>query len=136
MSLVSIAARNASLAMSYGASKGSLAPDNLAIALFAGDPDFGGTEISGGGYARVTVTNDGATWPDAPDGGSVTAAESPFAASTGSWSNTADFFQLYDADTGDAWDNGPLADPITVAGAGVIATPQITVFYEDPDLGA
>ena len=136
MSLVSIEARNASLAMSYGASRGSLAPDSLEVALFDGDPANGGTEITGGGYARLTVPNDATTWPDAPASGAITSAQLTMATSSGAWTGEASYFQLYDADTGDAWDDGVLATPVAIAAAGVVPRPTLTVFYEDPTLGA
>jgi len=134
VSLVDIAARNASLAMSYGADRGSLAPTSLGIALFVGDPDNGGVELdSDGGYARAVVDNDATTWPDAPDGGGITSAVISFATSTGAWSDTADSFLIYDADTGDKWDSGRLGDQITVDTADTDVTVQITVFYSDLD---
>lgn len=133
MALVSVAAQNASLAMSYGASHGSLAPDNLEVALYVGDPANGGTELSAtGGYVAVTVANDGATWPDAPADGAITSAPIAFAASTDAWSDTADWWLIRDADTGDAWDSGLLSDPVGVFRAGVVARPSLTAFYEDP----
>ena len=135
MSLVSVAARNASLAMSYGAGKGSSAPSQLEVALFHGDPANGGVELdSDGGYARVVVDNDGTTWPDAPADGAVTSSAISFATATGAWSDTADCFQIYDASTGDAWDSGRLSDEVSVDTAGTVITVELTVYYND--LGA
>lgn len=133
--LVSIAARNASLAMSYGAARGSSAPDNIAVALFNGNPADGGTEITGGGYARVVLPNDVTTWPDAPSAGEITSAPVTFPTSSGAWSDDADWYQIYDDDTGDEWDAMPLDEVISIAGSGVIPTPTLTVNYIDPTLG-
>lgn len=134
MSLKSIPARNASLAMSYGADKGSLAPTSLEVALFVGDPDTVGVELAGdGGYSRAVVDNDGTTWPDAPDDGAITSMVISFGTSTDAWSGDADCFQIYDADTGDAWDNGKLAETISVDGADTPVAVQLIVFYSNAD---
>jgi len=37
-------------------------PASVFMALFKGDPDDSGVEVSGGGYARVEVVNDGTNW--------------------------------------------------------------------------
>lgn len=132
MSLVSVEARNASLAMSYGAARGSSAPDNLEVALFVGDPANGGTELAAtGGYAAATVANDGTTWPDAPADGAVTSDLVEFAASSAAWADSPTHFLIRDGDTGDEWDSGLLADPVVVLGAGVVVRVALTVFYND-----
>lgn len=135
MSLVSAAAQNASLAMSYGGAKGSSAPTTIEVALFVGDPANGGTELAAtGGYAAPTFNNDATTWPDAPADGSITSALLMIATSTGAFSGVADYFLIRDASTGDEWDSAPLTSPITVAEAGVIVQVQLTVYYNS--LGA
>lgn len=127
MSLESVEARNESIGMSYGGY--GTPPTSLEIALL----DETGTELTGGGYARVTVPNDATTWPSPPSGGQIVSTPISFAASSGAWSDTATLWQIFDAVTGDAWDSGRLADPITVGGAGVVARPTLTPFYVDPD---
>jgi hypothetical protein len=62
-----VAERNAFLDNQFGPNHGASAPSSHDVALFNGDPANGGTEISGNGYARVTVPND-STWPVAADG--------------------------------------------------------------------
>lgn len=121
MSLLSVAARNASLAMSYGATKGSSAPTSLEVALFNGDPRNGGTELTpAGGYAPATVPNNGTTWPTAPADGEIVSAAIALPSSTDAWSDTALFWLIRDATTGDWWDSMPLpGDGITVSGYGV-----------------
>lgn len=134
--LISTAAQNASLANDYGANKGPNAASSLEVALFTDDPSLGGTELtSDGGYARVTVANDGTTWPDAPSAGSITSATVTFAAPTGAWSDTAKWFVLYDAaDSTTAWDAQELTQEVDVLDAGPAVPIQMTVYYEN--LGA
>lgn len=141
MTLLSPAAQSASLDNDYGANAGPNAPADLEVALFNGDPLLGGTELTGdGGYAAVSVPNDGATWPDAASGGAKTSAVISFPDPTAAWSDTATFFVLRDASTGDEWDSGVLADVIDVdededGNLTVLSVAtQLTVFYED--LGA
>jgi hypothetical protein len=131
--LVSVAARNASLAMSYGASRGSLAPDNLSVELWVGDPADGSSAelASTGGYVAASIANNGTTWPDAPADGSLTSALIAFAASSGAWADSPTHFLIRDADTGDEWDSGVLSDDVTVAGSGVTVRLALTVFYND-----
>lgn len=134
MALVSIPEQNRSLDLYYGANKGSIASPSHEVALFAGDPLAGGVELdAAGGYARVTVTNDGTTWPGA-DGGATTSAIVPFATSTDEWTvagspAVATHFQLFATDTGDAGDSGLLGEPISVDAAGVTPPVELTVFY-------
>lgn len=130
--LVSVEARNASLAMSYGALAGSEAPVSLEVALYVGDPANGGAELAAtGGYVAAVVDNDVVTWPDAPADGSITSAPIVFATSSAAWADTATHWLIRDADTGDEWDCGVLNDPIAVTAASVIVRPSLTVYYED-----
>lgn len=131
--LVSVAARNASLAMSYGALAGSEAPTNLAVELWVGDPaDAGSAELAAtGGYAAALVGNDGSTWPDAPVDGSITSAPVAFPASSAAWAESPTHFLIRDADTSDEWDSGVLSDEVSVLGAGVVVAVALTVFYND-----
>lgn len=66
-----IAARNALLSGHYGAQKGAASPASFQFAVFAGDPALDGVELTGGGYGRVTLANDGTVFPT-PAGGEVT----------------------------------------------------------------
>lgn len=131
MSLLSVEAQNASLAMSYGAAKGTSAPANLEVALFDGDPANGGTELtSAGGYEAVTVPNDATTWPDAPADGEIVSAPIVFPTSTAAWSATALYWLIRDAATGDWWDAMPLPDEgITVPVAGAENSVRLIVNY-------
>jgi hypothetical protein len=130
MTLLSTAAQNASLDNDYGASAGVNAPGAHQVALFNGDPLLGGAELtSTGGYARVTVTNNGTNWP-AASAGAKTSAAVTFAASTAAWSDTATHFVLYDdADGTTAWDSGVLDTELSVDAAGTVVETSLTVFY-------
>jgi hypothetical protein len=134
MTLFSDEACNASLAMRYGASRGSLAPDTLEVALFAGDPRADGVEMDAvGGYAAAEVPNDGTTWPDAPDARTIISAPIAFTA-TGAWTADGDpasatHWLIRDADTGDWWDTMPIDEPILVLDADDDFSLQLVVNY-------
>jgi hypothetical protein len=133
MALVSIAEQNLSLDLYYGANKGSIAASAHELALFVGDPSLGtSTELtSAGGYARVTVANDGTNWPAAADGAKTSAAVT-FADSTDAWSGVPTHWQLFNVDTGDAGDSGVL-DPtvsFSIDGAGVVVNLTLTIYYD------
>jgi hypothetical protein len=103
------------------------APNPFEVALFDDDPDLGGVELSGNGYARGTV--DTADWAPAGDGVKTT---SPivFADPTGEWV-TATHVGLYDPVLA-AWaDVVPLAEPLDVTGAGDGPEVAISVFYDN-----
>jgi hypothetical protein len=135
MALVSIAAQNASLDNDYGATAGPNAAAAHEVALYAGDPLTGGVELdAAGGYARPTVTNDGASWA-AADGGAKTSTVVAFADSTDEWTVAGDpavatHFLLVDASTGDFWDSGLLGDEVSVEAAGPGPRVQLTIYYE------
>lgn len=139
MGLLSIAAQNASLANDYGANTGPNAATAHEVAFYAGDPENGGVELdSAGGYARPLLTNDGTNWA-APAGGAVSSGTVDLPTSTDEWTAggfpaVADYFLLIDSITGDFWDSGLLADPISVDAAGETPHAQLTVYYEN--LGA
>lgn len=117
MPLGSDTARNAVLDTSIN----TAAPTPLYLALYAGDPMTGGTEITGGGYARVSIASSG--WAAASAGVKATNAAVSFPFSTAAWSATATHAALLSASTGGTmWDVGVLASPITVTSAGTTVT--------------
>ncbi len=79
---------------------------NLFIALFTVSPTASsdsGTEVSGGSYARKSVTNNATNFPAATHSGSIPATKAngtsiSFVAATGSW-GTILAFGIYDAST-------------------------------------
>lgn len=134
MPIGDVAAQNASLANDYGATKGPNAAASFSLELWAGDPGNGGVQMdAAGGYAPVTVTNDGTNFP-APDGGQIVAAVQTFATPTGEWTaggnpDVATHWLLRDTATGAAWDYGALGDEISVEAAGTAVTVQPVIFY-------
>ena len=79
------------------------APANVHIALFTAAPSDagGGTEVSGGSYARVAVSGAAGSW-DAPSGGTgatENTAAITFPAATASW-GTVTHVGIFDASTG------------------------------------
>lgn len=72
------------------------------IALFISSPSSsgGGTEVSGGGYARQAVTNDATNWPGATTGGvKNNGTIIDFGTATANW-GTVTAGAIYDASTG------------------------------------
>lgn len=123
-----IGPRNASLANDYGATKGPNAAASHQFAVFEGDPSVDGVELTGGGYARVTLPNDGTVWP-APVGGQLTiTVDLPL---TGEPTGIGDHFALFDAADGTScWDTGPLSTDLLYTAAG---TYQITITIVSED---
>lgn len=103
------------------------APNPFEVALFTGDPDEDGVELSGNGYGRGGV--DSGDWTPA-DGGIKTSNPIVFPDPTGEW-DTATHVGLYDPVVG-AWaDVVPLVEPLDVTGAGDGPVVAISVFYDN-----
>lgn len=98
-------------------------PTNLHFALHSADPGEtgAGAELSGGGYARVSVANNGSTF--SRTGNTVTNAGAiSFAESTGS-QGTATHFGIWTASTGGSLlYYGPLGASLAVTAAGITVT--------------
>lgn len=62
-------------------------PATVYVALFTAAPSDsgGGTEVSGGAYARVAVTNNATNWPAAAGGSKSNGAVFTFAQATANW---------------------------------------------------
>lgn len=121
---------NSHLEASYGPNRAAARPSSHEYALFFGDPRDGGTEITGGGYARVTV--DGDTDWLAASGGAMSTDWLQMPATTDEWSSTATHWALIYNDSGDVLDDsGPLADPLNVTGAGAGPQVRATVRFSD-----
>lgn len=121
-----IAAMNALLDAGYGTTRAAGCPSSHQLALFYGDPNFGGVEISGGGYARVTVN--AADWNAAANGEKST-DWLQMADATDEWSSEATHWGLLNGST--LWDSGPLAEPLVVTTAGTGPTIRATVRFAD-----
>lgn len=75
-------------------------PTNIYVALFTTQPDVtgGGTEVSGGSYARVAAGPLDADWAAVSSGQSYNLNSIAFPTPTGTW-GTVGWFALYDAST-------------------------------------
>lgn len=67
------------------------APATMYVAAFTAAPSDsgGGTEVSGGAYARVAVTNNATNWPAAASGVKSNGTAVSFAEATASWGTVA-----------------------------------------------
>lgn len=76
-------------------------PGTVYFALFTAAPTDagGGTEVSGGSYARKAVTNNATNFPSAVAGVKTTGADVTFVTATGSWGEVV-AYGIYDAATG------------------------------------
>jgi len=99
------------------------APATVYVALYTTAPTDagGGTEVSGGGYARKAVTNDATNWPAASSSTKSNGTAIAFAEATADW-GTVVAFGLFDAAIdGNLLYWGELSQPVAV-GSGVTAT--------------
>lgn len=76
------------------------APATVYVALFTAAPNDagGGTEVSGGSYARKAVTNNATNWPAASGGAKANGTDIVFVTATASW-GTVTHFAIFDAAT-------------------------------------
>ena len=103
------AAQNATLDALLGDARAAGVPASFSLALFDGDPMGDGVEISGGGYARVTVANTTAVWGAAANGEKVS---TPITlAGTSTYATAATHWCLFDGTTG--WFTGELDEAIS-----------------------
>lgn len=92
-----------------------LATVYLALFSTATTDAGGGTELTGGGYARIAVTNNATNWPAAAGGSKSNGVAITFAAASGAWA-TATHFAIMSALTGGVMlFHGPLTTSKTVA---------------------
>lgn len=105
-------------------SGGTFPSPTLYVALFTNMPDFtgaGGTEVSGGGYARQTITFDNAT--GVTPAITQNSAQVNFPAATQDW-GTIQGVALYDANTGgNMLLKAPLNTPRIVATNDIFSIP-------------
>jgi hypothetical protein len=75
-------------------------PSTVYIALYSAAPTGagGGTELTGNGYARASVTNNSTNWPNASSSIKTTGAAFTFTTATGAW-DTATHWGIFDAST-------------------------------------
>ena len=73
-------------------------PATVYVSLHSADPgETGASELSGNGYARVAVTNNGTNWPAASGGVKSNGAAVTFPTATGSDWAAATHFGIWDA---------------------------------------
>lgn len=148
MPIRDVAAQAASLANDYGATHGPHAPSSFQLALFLGDPNEDGVEVSStttlvndddgtetvvnNGYAPAVVANDGAHFPAPdPDTGVLTSAVIAFPVSTAEYPDTVTHWLLRETSTGIGWDSGqlPRDDELVVEDAGVTPRISLAIYY-------
>jgi hypothetical protein len=96
VTLGSVKAADMALDACYGSGRASVWPGTIYAHLFAGDPTLGAAEITGGGYAPISIPNDSTHWPNAMGGLKTNGVTEQFPVSTGPWSAPATFFWLSD----------------------------------------
>jgi len=100
-------------------------PGTVYVGLFTATPSDagGGTEVSGGSYARVSVTNNSTNWPAASSGAKSNGTAITFPMATASW-GTISQFGIFDAASGGnllAW--GDLSTSRAVANLDIVYFP-------------
>lgn len=82
--------------------QGYTKPAMVYIALYTSAPNAsgGGTECTGGGYARKSVTNSSTYWANSSSGVKRNATGIAFTAATGSWGGTVTHWGILDASSG------------------------------------
>jgi hypothetical protein len=116
--------RNRVLDVRYGGSASYTKPGTVYIALFTSMPTVlgnDGTEVSGGSYARVAVTNNATNFPNASAGAKSNANDITFPGATASWGSIVGV-GIYDAATvGNLQDFQTLVTPKTVGNGDVFS---------------
>lgn len=105
--------KNLLLDKAYGTTRATGLPGTHTGRLYYGDPRDGGTEITGGGYAAITVA--AADWLAAADARKATVPLQMVDA-TGEWSSEATHWALWDG--ADRWDVAAFEEPVQVTAAG------------------
>ncbi len=96
---------------------GSGTPATLYFAAFTSAPDAdgtGGTEVSGGSYARKAVTNNGTNFPGASGGETANGALIEWAAASAPWGIVTHIVVCDSASGGNRYDWGELENPRTI----------------------
>ena len=91
-------------------------PATVYVALYTAAPTDagGGTEVSGGSYARVAVTNNATNWPAASGGAKSNGTEITFPTATADWGEVVAFAILDAAAAGNFLYWGDLTTPKTI----------------------
>jgi hypothetical protein len=114
MPLGTTTAKNAAVNAMFGDAKASGQPATWYVALFVGEPGAGGSEVTGGSYARSSIANTNAAWGTATAGVKLSLVSVSFPPATADW-GTITHVALFDALTvGNLWDYGALDVPTAV----------------------
>lgn len=91
-------------------------PATVYVALYTVAPTDagGGTEVSGGSYARVAVTNNDTNWPAASNGAKANGTEITFPTATADWGTVVAFAILDAASDGNFLYWGDLTQEKTI----------------------
>lgn len=131
MPLGDVAEKNAALDSLFGASHSSAMASSHAAALYTDNPYDGGVEITGPGYARVTVSNNSG-WPAAADAKKTRTVTFP--APTAAWT-VASCWVLFNSTAITAWER--LDGTLDINGAGSGPAVDVTVYIpDDANVGA
>ena len=92
-------------------------PATIYVALFTAAPTDagGGTEVTGGSYARKAVTNNPTNWPAAAGGVKSNGVVITFVTPTGAWGTVTHFALMDAASAGNQIANGALTVPRAIA---------------------
>lgn len=106
-------------------------PATVYLALFTSAPTDagGGTEVSGGAYARVAVTNNATNWPAATGGTKKNGTAITFPTATANW-GTVVAFAIFDAATAGNilhWGDLTVAKTVTTGDTPSFAANAITI---------
>lgn len=111
----STAQRNQTLDLWLGATAPT-PPATYYVALFTVAPnkDGGGTEVSGGSYARVALTNNVTNWPNAAGGAKSNGIAITFPQATANWGTIVGVALMSAASGGTQYYWGLLNAPVTI----------------------
>jgi hypothetical protein len=121
---------NAVLNLIFGATAYS-PPSTLYVGLSQSSSNKSGTitEPSGGGYARVAVTNSVASFPAASAGTKSNGGVITFPASTSNWGTVQSLFIADSATGGNVLAIADLTSPKTITSGGVAATVAVGALF-------
>lgn len=118
--------RNRTLDVRYGGSASYTKPGTVYIGLFTSMPTVlgnDGTEVSGGSYARVAVTNNATNFPNAAAGAKSNGVAITFPQATAAWGAVVGV-GIFDASSGgNLQDFALLTTPKTVQNGDVFSLP-------------
>lgn len=125
MPLGDVTEKNLVLDSLFGAGKAAGMPTSHSLALFSGNPYDDGVEITGPGYAQVTVNNDSG-WPAAAD--AMKSRDVTFPDPTDAWDD-ANAWVMFHGTAITAWEW--LDDTLEIDGAGDGPVVSVTVYIPD-----